>query len=262
MFCDTTKLFIYGFLQQKGERKTDPVSGQMTDESGQESKNISESENLAEGSVLETKVGGRKINDGTTYHPSYEYELIGVTVHTGTADGGHYYAFIRDKSGTNGSSVGGSKSNVGHTSNNDKWYSFNDAEVKQFDPSQLASECFGGEMNSRTYDQVTDKFMDLSIEKTNSAYMLFYERVNYEDINEAGPSSRCSSSETTAAIAKPSGSATDLNVESSINPAKEDVRISINLSQNLEDWIWIGKIVNGLLDRIWIVRLRDLEQSV
>ena len=27
----------------------------------------------------------------------YEYELIGVTVHTGTADGGHYYSFIRDR---------------------------------------------------------------------------------------------------------------------------------------------------------------------
>ena len=27
----------------------------------------------------------------------FEYELIGVTVHTGTADGGHYYSFIRDK---------------------------------------------------------------------------------------------------------------------------------------------------------------------
>ena len=32
-------------------------------------------------------------------------------------------------------------------------------------------------MNSRTYDQMTDKFMDLSIEKTHSAYMLFYERI-------------------------------------------------------------------------------------
>ena len=27
----------------------------------------------------------------------YEYELMGVTVHTGTADGGHYYSFIRDR---------------------------------------------------------------------------------------------------------------------------------------------------------------------
>lgn len=28
---------------------------------------------------------------------------------------------------------------------------------------------------SKTYDSVTDKFMDFSFEKTNSAYMLFYE---------------------------------------------------------------------------------------
>ena len=63
----------------------------------------------------------------------YEYELIGVTVHTGTADGGHYYSFIRDRL---------NKSDMGQ----DKWYLFNDAEVKQFDPCQLASECFGGEM--------------------------------------------------------------------------------------------------------------------
>ena len=26
----------------------------------------------------------------------YEYELMGVTVHTGTADGGHYYCFVRE----------------------------------------------------------------------------------------------------------------------------------------------------------------------
>ena len=25
----------------------------------------------------------------------YDYELFGVTVHTGTADGGHYYSYIR-----------------------------------------------------------------------------------------------------------------------------------------------------------------------
>ena len=38
----------------------------------------------------------KKFNASYT-KPSYEYELIGVTVHTGTADGGHYYAFIRDR---------------------------------------------------------------------------------------------------------------------------------------------------------------------
>ncbi|XP_064621669.1 ubiquitin carboxyl-terminal hydrolase 34-like isoform X2 [Lineus longissimus] len=95
---------------------------------------------------------------------SFEYELIGVTVHTGTADGGHYYSFIRDRL---------NKAESGH----DRWFLFNDAEVKPFDPCQIASECFGGEMTSKTYDSVTDKFMDFSFEKTNSAYMLFYERI-------------------------------------------------------------------------------------
>jgi hypothetical protein len=32
-------------------------------------------------------------------------------------------------------------------------------------------------VQSKTYDQQTEKFMDFSFEKTNSAYMLFYERI-------------------------------------------------------------------------------------
>ena len=105
--------------------------------------------------------------------------MIGVTVHTGTADGGHYYAFIREQSGNSSGSGSPSTSNHhGHRDSSRRWFSFNDAEVKVFDPNHIAAECFGGEMNSRTYDQMTDKFMDLSIEKTHSAYMLFYERID------------------------------------------------------------------------------------
>lgn len=91
-----------------------------------------------------------------------EYELVGVTVHTGTADGGHYYSFIKERNE--------------NTTQHDRWFLFNDAEVKPFDPSQIAAECFGGEMTSKTYDSVTEKYLDFSFEKTNSAYMLFYER--------------------------------------------------------------------------------------
>lgn len=93
----------------------------------------------------------------------YEYNLIGVTVHTGNADGGHYYSFIKERNGP-------------HSHAQDRWFLFNDAEVKQFDPSQIENECFGGEMTSKTYDTVTEKYLDFSFEKTNSAYMLFYER--------------------------------------------------------------------------------------
>ncbi|XP_048258866.1 ubiquitin carboxyl-terminal hydrolase 34-like isoform X4 [Haliotis rufescens] len=127
---------------------------------------------------------------------SSEYELIGVTVHTGTADGGHYYSFIRDRL---------NKTETGQ----DKWYLFNDAEVKPFDPSQIAGECFGGEMTSKTYDSVTDKFMDFSFEKTNSAYMLFYERC-------------------------PKGK----KPEEILDSAEERKKFNFELSKDLGDWIW------------------------
>ena len=88
--------------------------------------------------------------------------------------------------------------------------------MKSFDPNQIAGECFGGEVNSRTYDQVTDKFLDLSIEKTNSAYMLFYERVNRGPVGEAGPSSEASGS-----------------------PGKgPSLAREVRLSPDLEEWIW------------------------
>ncbi len=139
---------------------------------------------------------------------SYEYELIGVTVHTGTAEGGHYYAFIRDRSHRRG---GG-----------DRWYSFNDAEVKPFDPAQIAAECFGGEVNSRAYDQVTEKYMDMNIEKTNSAYMLFYERVDKTTEDEAGPSWKREADE-----------------EELIGTAAAAMAMSSSsLSEELEEWIW------------------------
>ncbi|XP_070576482.1 ubiquitin carboxyl-terminal hydrolase 34-like isoform X2 [Ptychodera flava] len=104
----------------------------------------------------------------------YMYDLIGVTVHTGTADGGHYYSFIRDRIHRKEGKA-------------DKWYMFNDAEVKPFDHTQIASECFGGEMTTKTYDSVTDKFMDFSFEKTHSAYMLFYERCEVDESSKNKP---------------------------------------------------------------------------
>ena len=66
--------------------------------------------------------------------PGYWYSLVGVVVHTGTAEGGHYYSFIRDR-----------------TSKENSWYLFNDAEAKHFDPNQIAAECFGGEMTVCNY---------------------------------------------------------------------------------------------------------------
>lgn len=72
--------------------------------------------------------------DSEDFNEHYEYDLVGVTVHTGNADGGHYYSFIKERN---------EDSNPNHQ---ERWFLFNDAEVKLFDPSQIAAECFGGEM--------------------------------------------------------------------------------------------------------------------
>lgn len=138
----------------------------------------------------------------------YQYDLIGVTVHTGTADGGHYYSFIRDRT----------------SPNKDKWFLFNDAEVKPFDPNQIAAECFGGEMTSKTYDSVTDKFMDFSFEKTNSAYMLFYEWCT-------DPGDQLKEEEAT--VSSPT------SLRSSLLSHKQTNKLPpLELNKELEDWIW------------------------
>ena len=64
----------------------------------------------------------RNLIPGKTHENDDEciYELVGITFHTGTAKGGNYYSFIRNR-------------------NNQQWFLFNDSEVKPFDAaSQLA----------------------------------------------------------------------------------------------------------------------------
>ncbi|KAL6440116.1 hypothetical protein ACFW04_003021 [Cataglyphis niger] len=148
----------------------------------------------------------------------YQYDLIGVTVHTGTADGGHYYSFIRDRT----------------SPNKDKWFLFNDAEVKPFDPNQIAAECFGGEMTSKTYDSVTDKFMDFSFEKTNSAYMLFYEWC-------ADPGEQTKEEEATVSSPIADNNADNNTGRSSSSLVRNNMNKQLpplELNKELEDWIW------------------------
>jgi len=72
-----------------------------------------------------------------------DYKLVGVLVHRGTTDSGHYYSFIKDRKG-------------------DNWFQFNDDCVTPFNPQDIPDECFGGGNNN--------------FSKSNSAYMLFYEK--------------------------------------------------------------------------------------
>lgn len=99
----------------------------------------------------------------------YEYQLSGIVVHSGTADSGHYYSFIKDR----------------ENPQSGKWYEMNDAMVRDFDPKEIPAECFGGEDTFTGYNM-----MQMKSVRYRNAYLLFYERktpidVVDEDVQEA-----------------------------------------------------------------------------
>jgi ubiquitin carboxyl-terminal hydrolase 34 len=86
------------------------------------------------------------------------YELVGVLVHTGTAESGHYYSYIRDPRSTSA----GSKA---------QWFEFNDSDVKPWRVEELEHWCYGG--TEQSYDP---QYYQEAPMKSYSAYMLFYRR--------------------------------------------------------------------------------------
>ncbi|KAI9796613.1 MAG: hypothetical protein M1833_006053 [Piccolia ochrophora] len=90
--------------------------------------------------------------------PEDIFELVGVLIHSGTAESGHYYSFIRERPITSLTQSG--------------WVQFNDAEVQSWDPNNLKNHCFGG---IETWTQ-NGHPQPITVPKAYSAYMLFYQR--------------------------------------------------------------------------------------
>jgi ubiquitin C-terminal hydrolase len=88
----------------------------------------------------------------------YHFELKSVVVHTGTADSGHYFSYVKE-----------TKDGVTN------WYEFNDSVVKDFQAENIQSQCFGGNISSHTY--VQGSYLESSEPNPQSAYMLIYQRV-------------------------------------------------------------------------------------
>jgi len=84
------------------------------------------------------------------------FELVGVLVHSGTAESGHYYSYIRERPTSR---------------NGETWVEFNDDLVTPWDPAQMDSSCFGGPDYRSNFDGNS-----LAMDKSYSAYMLFYQR--------------------------------------------------------------------------------------
>lgn len=97
-----------------------------------------------------------KVNTLNNAQPQPEpdvFELVGVLVHSGTAETGHYYSYIRERPTSKPTA--------------ESWIQYNDSDVSYFDAEKLSECCFGGPDAGSPY----------RFAKIHSAYMLFYQRV-------------------------------------------------------------------------------------
>jgi len=114
----------------------------------------------------------------------YVYRLVGVNVHVGTADHGHYYSIINTKRGEN-EPEGATDEAKWREVEGDPWKVFDDATVRSFSfEKDLKNEAFGGSTESKSTtsgDALTDAELTAFLSSGSqsygkSAYMLIYER--------------------------------------------------------------------------------------
>ena len=108
------------------------------------------------------------------HHPRFVYDLVGVVIHTGTSEAGHYYSLIRDRvppavDGISGPTAASPSATV------NQWFEFNDHTVRPFKIARLEAETFGGiDPSSWAWsDELDDQ---VPRERSQNAYMLVYER--------------------------------------------------------------------------------------
>lgn len=103
----------------------------------------------------------------------FEYKLVGVNVHSGTANAGHYWSYINTKRGFE--EVNGSDATWADTES-DPWMEFNDSTVKDFSTKNIKSECYGDAPGGSGGFGGMSGWGGFSGSYGKSGYMLFYER--------------------------------------------------------------------------------------
>ena len=119
----------------------------------------------------EASTGEKGTVEGAGVGDEFLYDLVGVVIHSGHAEGGHYWSLIKDRF----SPASSSSSTAALT----PWLCFNDQKVSPFFIDDLAAEAFGG-MEEVSVDVSARKekngpqMEQIQVEKQRSAYLLLY----------------------------------------------------------------------------------------
>ena len=132
-------------------------------------------------------------NDENSSQFSTKYRLVGIVVHSGQANGGHYYSFIQTKSNNDSlddescSSSGKDDENNSTSTNSsyNNWYKFDDGEVSEFkmDDEEMRNQCYGGDYTGEVYDNIMKRMAYKKQKRWWNAYILFYERIKLNENN-------------------------------------------------------------------------------
>jgi ubiquitin carboxyl-terminal hydrolase 9/24 len=112
---------------------------------------------------------------------SNKYKLFGVVVHSGQANGGHYYSFIRNRV----------EQDTANENDEQNWFKFDDGDVSEFkmDDDEMRSQCYGGDYTGEVYDNVMKRMSLKKQKRWWNAYILFYERLKQTPSWSSSPNS-------------------------------------------------------------------------
>ncbi len=97
------------------------------------------------------------------------YELCGITIHSGSVGGGHYFSYARGRDDDVGKGTDDAKNLIAKKRNKKKkhqWCRFDDETVTPWDIRHLERDCFGGAAAGGKF------------KSAQNAYMLYYRRIS------------------------------------------------------------------------------------
>ncbi|KAM3727860.1 putative ubiquitin carboxyl-terminal hydrolase FAF-X [Dirofilaria immitis] len=155
---DMMPFTVHGLAQAEGEiSKEELTHSSVTDSGRGTSERASPETNDVYGAAGTSTIHHEaKLNDNN----STKYCLRGVIVHSGQANGGHYYSFIRSEED------GG------------RWFKFDDTDVTEWhlNKEEMQNMWFGGEYIAESFDNNNSHYQKKRQKRWWNAYLLIYEK--------------------------------------------------------------------------------------